>query len=392
MKILVLGGAGAMAKVAVRDLLDNRAIDRVGIADLKLERVREVAESLGDDRLEPIEADANDPGSLANAFRGWDVVINSTWYELNLKVMGSAIREGLHYLDLGGLYHMTLKQLTMDGRAKDAGVSCVLGLGSSPGVTNLMASLGARRLSKVSSVRIRVGGTTTGPARGGFNPPYSLRTIIDEACLPAVVLRRGKIETVPGMSEGVDFILPEPVGRVRGYLTLHSELATLPQSIAKEVQEMDFVVAFSPEFTGALDLLVNLGLAGKETVETSGGRMAPYDLLVHLADSLPKTKSTSADHGVRRVELDGEQDGDLTHLVFDCVSGPHERWGIGGRALGTGVPASLGAQWLARGAVKERGVLPPEACIDPMTFLRELSENGRGVMTFEDDGTSRHQL
>jgi saccharopine dehydrogenase-like NADP-dependent oxidoreductase len=120
--------------------------------------------------------------------------------------------------------------------------------------------------------------------------------------------------------------------------------------------------------------------------------MAPYDLFMHLADTMPKTKGASADRGVRRVELDGAQDGDKVHLIYDCVSGPHERWGIGGRALGTGVPASLGAQWLARGAVKEKGVLPPEACIDPVPFLRELSENGRGVNTYEDDGTSRHQL
>ncbi len=62
MKILLLGGAGAMARVSMKDLLDTRGLDRLGIADLKLERVREVSETLRDDRAEPIEVDANDPG------------------------------------------------------------------------------------------------------------------------------------------------------------------------------------------------------------------------------------------------------------------------------------------------------------------------------------------
>ena len=60
--------------------------------------------------------------------------------------------------------------------------------------------------------------------------------------------------------------------------------------------------------------------------------------------------------------------------------------------MGTGVPASLGAQWLAKGKVKERGVLPPELAIDSTEFLHELGTNGRGIMTHVDDGKSRSQL
>jgi len=78
--------------------------------------------------------------------------------------------------------------------------------------------------------------------------------------------------------------------------------------------------------------------------------------------------------------------------VYDCVSGPHAKWGIGGRALGTGVPASLGAQWLARGSVQTKGVVPPELAIEPDKFLRELGSNGRGILTYEDDGVNRHLL
>ena len=351
-----------------------------------------MAARLGDDRLEPLRADAKDEGGLTSMMSGWDVVINSTWYELNLAVMGSAIRAGIHYLDLGGLYHMTLKQLALDKKARDAGVTCVLGLGSSPGVTNLMAALGARRLSRIDEVKIRVAGATLKPSSGFFNPPYSFRTILDEACMPAVILREGKISEVPGLSVKEEFRLPDPVGSVEGYYTLHSELATLPTNLGKGVREMNFIVAFSSEFSRTLSVLVRLGLASKDEVSLPGGRVVPYDLLTSLVDSLPKPDEQAVDVGVRRVEFFGEEDGAKAHLVYDCFSGPHLKWGIGGRPLGTGVPASLGAQWLGRGAVKEIGVLPPELCIDPQPFLHELSERGRGLVNTVDDGTERKQL
>ncbi len=381
-----------MARVAVKDLLESEGVDRVGIADLRLERVMEASRAFDDDRVEPIQADAREEQSLVSAMNGWDAVVNSTWYELNLGVMDSAIKAGIHYLDLGGLYHMTLKQLERDPTARDAGVTCILGLGSSPGVTNLMAAHGARRLSRIDEVKIRVGGSTITPSSAFFDPPYSFRTILDEACMPAAVLRAGKIEMVRGFTVREEFVLPEPVGRVEGYYTLHSELATLPRTLGKGVHEMNFIVAFSPEFSKAVFLLVSLGLAGKEAVDLPAGKVVPYELLTKLVDALPRPAKEPVDFGVRRVVLSGDSGGTPTQLTYDCVSGPHPKWGIGGRSLGTGVPASLGAQWLADGRVAEKGVLPPELCIDPEQFLHELGANSRGIRTYADDGKSRSQF
>lgn len=392
MKILLLGAAGAMAKVIVRDLLDSQGVQSIGLADIDIARVRDGVKELGDERLVPIQANAKDVPALARAMKDWDVVVNSTWYELNLGVMGAAIDAGIHYLDLGGLYHMTLKQLSMNDRARDAGVSCVLGLGSSPGITNLMALHCASMFDSIASVKIRVAGAAIRPVSGLFNPPYSFRTIIDEACMPAVILRNGTLQQVPGMSVKEEFALPDPVGKVEGYYTLHSELATLPRTLGKGVRDMDFIVAFSPSFSRTLELLVGLGLARKEKVDLPSTSVSPYELLMKLVDRLPPAPPTPTDVGIRRVEMVGRAGGKESKVVYDCVSGPHVRWGIGGRALGTGVPASLGAQWLALGKVKESGVLPPEECIAPEPFLKELGQNDRGIEVLVQAGANSRKL
>jgi len=195
-------------------------------------------------------------------------------------------------------------------------------------------------------------------------------------------------------SPSEEFVLPDPVGRVEGYYTLHSELATLPQSIGKGVREMNFVVAFSPEFSRSLALLVKLGLARRDELSVAGGKVVPYELLTRLVDMLPRSEEgeEAVDFGARRVELLGERNGGEVRLVYDCISGPHKKWKIGGRALGTGVPASLGAQWLVRGLVKQRGVLPPELCMEPERFLHELGGRETGIRTYEDDGVRMRQI
>jgi len=46
------------------------------------------------------------------------------------------------------------------------------------------------------------------------------------------------------------------------------------------------------------------------------------------------------------------------------------------------IPLSIGAQMIARGDVKVRGVIPPELAIDPVMFFDELRI--RGIEVFEE--------
>ena len=42
---------------------------------------------------------------------------------------------------------------------------------------------------------------------------------------------------------------------------------------------------------------------------------------------------------------------------------------------GTGIPVAYGAVMLQRGLIREKGVLPPEACVNPLEFLEILQEH-----------------
>src|SRR2546428_7135855 len=234
-----------MAQSTVPDLLASPGVERVGIAGRSATKAKSFAAAQRDDRATAVPIDARDSTALVRELKLWDCVINSSWYDLNVPIMEAAIGAGIHYCDLGGLYHQTLRQLKLDGRAKDAGVTCVLGIGSTPGTMNVMGMHGASKLDKVEKVLLRSSGAVVaGGEPGKFVPPYAIRTIFDEFSLDAPILRKGKIQFVPALSDPARTAVMSPVGVVEGYYTIHSELATMPKTIGKGIQEMDSIFAF----------------------------------------------------------------------------------------------------------------------------------------------------
>ena len=391
MKILVLGGAGLMARVTLRDLLD-RTDATVGVADVDADRAKRVVRDLGSDRAEPIGVDVRERDRLVRVLKDWDVAINETWHTMNLEVMDAAIAAGIHYVDLGGLYHGTIKQLARDRAAKDAGVTCLICMGSTPGTMNVMAAYGGSKLDRIERVKLRSAGAVVG---GGspdeFVVPYSIRAILDEFSLDTPVFRDGKVVVLPPFSGGETFELPPPVGKVYGINTIHSEIATLPGYLGKGIKELDFKVGFSREFIQTLAGLIQLGFASRTPIRVGQRSVVPYDVTSAVIDALPKPKDPVLDVDIQRCEFTGTRGGKAVTLTYDCISSPNMDWVIDGGAVGSGTPPAIAAAWIAKGKITARGVVPPEVAVDPLPFFRELGAEGRTIEVWERDG-KREQL
>jgi saccharopine dehydrogenase-like NADP-dependent oxidoreductase len=288
-----------------------------------------------DFRLEAEEhADARDRESLARALEGAAVVVNCADYRLNLDVMGGALAAGSHYVDLGGLFHVTKKQLELDGVFREAGLTAILGMGSAPGKTNLLASAAARRLG-AEPVSMEIWAATRDPAAADhpFPAPYSVQTLRDELQMRPVVVAGGEVIEVEPLSGEAEREFPEPVGRAKGIYTLHSELATLPASYPS-LREASFRLCLAP---GLLEKLLAL---------EDGELPEPY---VQSAESV----------AVHQVELTANG----SRIVGTAVT-------RGGSAKSTSEPAARAAFEIAEGRLEAVGVRPPEQAIeDPEGFL-----------------------
>lgn len=374
LKVLVVGASGQMGAMTVRDLVEFYDAEVIA-SDLYLERVKQVVSRLGSEKVDAIKLDATDPAAVKKAAKDVDVVVNSAWYELNIKVMPVAIAVGAHYTDLGGFYDYTFEQLKYDKKAKDAGVTCVLGIGSSPGITNVCGAAGARRLDEVDTINIYCSwGTRVKPSAATF-PAYSVRTVLDELTQNPPIVENGKHKRMPVLSGETEVLMPEPAGKVVAYYIKHSEPATMAEFIGKGTKNVTFRIGFPPADFSTFKTLAQLGFSSEEAINVSGAKVTPKDFItamyLNAVASSRESGEVIDEYDYFRVDVIGKKGGvPATVTYFVRTWNDRERGISSGRD--TAVPPSITASWLSSGRIKLRGTLPPEACIEPEPFFKEL--------------------
>ena len=383
-RVVVLGGAGAMGRITARDLARaSRGALRVVVADRvrPLERVRGV---------EYIEADVADRRSLARALRGAFAVIASLPYRLNLDAMDGALEAGAHYVDLGGLFHMTRRQMARAPVFERRGLMAILGMGSAPGILNVLAEMGARGMDVVRELHCLVGAVdrTRFRNRLPIDFGYAPDTLLDEFAMPSAVFRDGAFVMVPPLdpTERITVRFPSPVGALQVDSTLHSEVATLPLSFAdRGIREVTFRQGFDPEFRGRLEFLVQLGLTGTDPLAVpphiNGDGVVPRQVMLALLRRLPRPAPIGKPwrYEVLRTVVRGRRGRKSVEVACDCHAGPRAGAGVG-PDIDTGAPPSIAVLLMLGGELPIRpGVWAPERVVPVEPFVRELRRRGMKV-------------
>ncbi len=375
MHIIVLGGAGAMGRVTVRALTEYGDVERITIADYHEGRAREVADSLNSSKVESVQVDVNDEARLRDMLRGADVALSAVDYVYNLPILRACMAEKVHYADLGGLFHVTRKLMALHEEARAAGITAILGMGGTPGITNLLARAAADKLERVESMKVELGCSDSTPSTAPLVAPYSIRTILDEFTKEPQVFQDGEWRPQRPLSGLEEMIFPLPVGRATAIFSLHSECATFPVSFHdKGIRYVSFKIAFPADFISKLKFLVELGFGSDEPLTIRGVKVSPREVLARLLEMIPVEDVEPQDCDVLRVVTTGEASGQNVEITNQVVVLPYRRWNVGAGALDTGVPLAIAGRMLASGEITRRGALGPELCVPVEAFFRELAK------------------
>ena len=373
MHIIVLGGAGAMGRVTVRTLTEYTDIEQITLADYHEARARAVAASLNCPRLDVKQIDVTDQQRLEQLIHGADVVLSAVDYVYNLPVLRACIQEKVHYADLGGLFHMSRTLLALHEEAKAAGITALLGMGGTPGITNMLARLAVDRLERVESINVQLGCSDSTPSTAPLVAPYSIRTILDEFTRQPQVFQNGAWHAQEPLSGQEVIEFPAPVGRATAIYSLHSECATFPVSFqGKGIRYVSFKIAFPGDFVNKLKFLVDLGFGSDTPVSVRGVRISPRELLAYLLEQFPAETAEPQDCDVLRIVARGETNGGVCEITNQMTVLPYRRWGISAGAFDTGMPLAVAGYMLARGEIFQRGAMGPEVCIPPKAFFDAL--------------------
>ena len=363
-RILVLGGSGEMGSTAVADLVE-RTDHEVVVGDLRTIEAGELLRRLGaPERV--VRVDVDDPASLAAAVFETDVVLNATYMRHNLPVTDAAIAAGVHLVDLGSYYPETIQQLERHEAAERAGTRIVPGCGVAPGLTNILARLGADRLDTVHAIRLY--SYITHPL---WTSPGIVVTRFDASTGTSVVWERGRLVEHPSFTGEERFAFPEPYGEQAVHLVPHPEPVTLPRTIP--VDEVAFKVGYPADETERIRVLLELGFDADEPFELDGATISPRRFAAAYVGRRgigPGDRSANVKH----VRVEGVRDGRPLTLTYDFAV---EQIGRSASSAITGAVAAVAADLVASGG--PAGVHPPEAAFDAAEFVAALAQRGLTV-------------
>lgn len=356
-----------MGSVAARDLVERTELD-VAIADVNEPALEALAGSFRR-RVHTKVVDVEDDEALRSAFEDTDVVLNATFMRWIPRVTRAVIDAGVHLVDLGAYWPETAEQLALDDQAREAGCRIVPGCGVAPGLTNILARLGADRLDTVHEIRFA--SYITHPLT---TSPGIVYTRFDASTGASLVLREGKLVEEPSFGEEETVSFPAPYGNQRVHLVPHPEPLTLPKYL-RGTRDIDFKVGYPEDDTRRLRSLLELGFDGSEPFGYGGARIVPRDFAAAFIGRAGLAGIRTAN--VKHVTLEGLKDGRSVRIVYDFAT---EREDRSASSAVTGTMAAISAAIVADGGGKV-GVHPPEGAFDPQQVLTALE--GRGFVVVE---------
>jgi saccharopine dehydrogenase-like NADP-dependent oxidoreductase len=361
-RILVTGGAGEMGSYACRVLAKADEIERVLVADRDLARAEALAAELGP-TARAVALDISDVAALRSALGQVDVVLNTAgpFYRFGREVLSAAIDTCTDYLDICDDWEPTLEMLKLDQAARARGVTAVIGMGASPGTSNLLAVLAMNGCDTVDRVVTAWrAGALPYPADGDepqtnaalehwvHNCTEPIKIWRDGALIDAQALEELTV-TYPGRGEGSAWVCghPEPVTlpRVRPEVQESLNLMVARRGLMEGMQRVAARVR-----SGELDV----SAASKQILlepNTGGAAAGPPPTLPNLFAVAEGTKNGRPIRvGAQPIVLPNANMGEMT-----------------------GYPLAIATLMLVRGLVDATGVHGPEGAIDPEAYFHELS-------------------
>jgi len=394
MKTLVLGASGQIGAYTVQDLVEFYRADVIA-SSRKLANVKKAMTDLGlAKHVKVMELDAGNTENVAKIAQAErvDTVVNCAWYQTNLSVMEACLRAGAHYTDLGGLFDFTLKQLRLHEKWKNAGIKATIGLGSTPGLTNIAAAAGAAKLDKVDTINIYCSWGNTLPTKEAGWPGYSIRTVMDEFTQEPVMWLNGKHVKQPILSGETTVTMQDPIGKITAYYVKHSEPATIGKYVGKGCRNVTFRIGFPSTDFSTFKTLKNLGFADTAPITVADARVSPLDYLTAMyQNAISKSRSecpprTEYEYDAFRIDVFGLRKESPTTVTYHIITWNDPKRGISS-ARDTAVPPSVVSEWQATGKIKEAGVFPAEAVVDPTPFFLEVGK--RKIRVEEHSAESR---
>jgi len=377
-KVIILGGAGAMSQLTIIDLLNFGRDIKIIIADMNIDQAKQRVRELKSDRVSAEQVNLDDKNSLREVIKKGDLVMNCALSKYNLSVMDIALETNVNYMDFSALPMATIEQMKLDENFRKANLIAVIGMGSAPGISNLMARYAYDNLDQVESVRLRFANKSFVKPTLQIKFPYNAYALMGQLENKSIFFNGGELKEVDSLTGEELWEFAEPIGTAEVVYLSHPEPASMSVTFKeKGIQFIDMKMVFPIEFRQKLKLLCELGFASSKPMKIGDKEIIPREVLAYLVSKLPEEKAEPNDFACHMAVVTGEKDGKRQEYTVQINSRSQD--GYGSTARRTGIPISIAAQMVFNGVITKKGAFPPDVCIDPKLFFKELAKRNLHV-------------
>lgn len=375
-KITVLGGCGTVGRVATKILFSTQNYD-LAVCD----KDREVFECIFGEISKFIkfkELDANIEESIIEAIKDADIVLNCVgpYYKYGPKILKQAIYLNKNYVDVCDDFDATMEDFKYDSLAKDKNISCLIGMGSSPGLANVIVKFADIFLfDEIISIDIY-------HAHGGeeYEGPAVVKHRIHSMVSPIPVFLDGEYKEVSLFDESgkaLEELVEFPgLGTYPVYAYPHPETITLPKYIKGVKRVTNLGLVLPTQYAELIKNIVRVGIVEEEPIDVMGTSISPLDFsvsyILHKRKELIEKYGPKEPQGCLKITIKGKKSEENLQYDFSIFSKGK------GMGEGTGIPAAIGTILMAEGFVKEFGVNPPESVLDPVDVFKLLLKIMKG--------------
>ena len=267
-KRAVVLGCGLVGSIMARELAADELFD-VTVADVARVRLHDEAS------IKSVRVDLSDGKNVRALVADYDIVLGALPSRFGLEALKAVIDAGKPCCDIS---FMPQDAMSLDDRAKAAGVTAIVDCGVSPGLSNMMVGFADAQLDRADTAVVYVGGlpkAKTWPFQ--YKAPFAPSDVLEEYTRPARLVENGSIVTKPALSEPELIDLPR-AGKLEAFNT--DGLRTLLTTV--DIPNMKEKTLRYPGHIELMRVFRETGLFSKEYLEVNGATVRPLDVTSKL--------------------------------------------------------------------------------------------------------------
>lgn len=364
-------GAGLQAEAIAYDLLKFDQDSKITIVDKYFSKSMNIRK-LNTRRVIAEPGDASELDEMIQLMKGKDVAIGASSYKHNVVLTKAAIITGTNFLDLGGSNSIAEQQFTLDKEAKDVNICVVPNTGVGPGADCTAFVLAYGLIEKPKYARMLVGGNPQNPwGEFKYMGVFSYEGLIQEYVMPVEIIQNGKRIIVEPLT-GIEDILYKDQRLTGGEVMLEATrtsggLSTLAKTFEGKIETLEYKTLRYPGHWKLIKKMYDNGDFREDQFIKGKSRR-------QISQELFEKEMGYKDRDVIFLQvIVGNDEKEVRLQMTDFYD---DATGHTAMQRTTGYSASIIAQMIAKGEIKDKGVLYVEKSIPPSRFFEEWSKRG----------------